>query len=182
MDTMEQMKLFLLVILPALQCSTTASMFAASVVIPAVALQLESSFEHAAAMILALKYLFPHQHREYHSPFYHEPRSDDLWNNFMLAHWSDLKFKETFRVDKSSFQWLCQRLSPWLQGGHTNYKESLSVEKKVAIGLYRLAGEIIPYRIIGETFGVAGPTACKVFKQFIFAVIEVGRQCMGCCA
>ena len=62
------------------------------------------------------------------------------------------------------------------------YKESLSVEKKVAIGLYRLAGEIIPYRIIGETFGVAGPTACKVFKQFIFAVIEVGRQCMGCCA
>ena len=122
MDTMEQMKLFLLVILPALQCSTTASMFAASVVIPAVALQLESSFEHAAAMILALKYLFPHQHREYHSPFYHEPRSDDLWNNFMLAHWSDLKFKETFRVDKSSFQWLCQRLSPWLQGGHTNYR------------------------------------------------------------
>ena len=77
-------------------------------------------------------------------------------------------------MDKASFHDLCERLAPMLEGGHTNYKESLSVQKKVAVSLSRLAGEVVPYRVHAMIFGIAPSTACKVFKDFVFAVIEVG--------
>ena len=91
----------------------------------------------------------------------------------MLGSWTDSKFRETFRVNKACFHELCQRLSPWLQRKACNWNKGLSVEKIVAISLYRLAGEITPFHINGETFAVASGTACKVFKEFVFAVIEV---------
>ena len=97
----------------------------------------------------------------------------------MLTSWSDQKFRETFRMNRACFHELCGILAPQLQGGHSNFKESLSVARKVAISLYRLSGEVIPYRINGETFAVGTSTACKVFKQFILAVIEVGTGRMG---
>ena len=128
----------------------------------------------AVVLVLALKFLYPHSYRSIHSPFYHEPRTQDLYQNYMMNQWDDTQFKEYFRMDKASFHDLCERLAQLLEGGHTNYKESLSVQKKVAVSLSRLAGEVVPYRVHAMIFGIAPSTACKVFKDFVFAVIEVG--------
>ena len=46
-------------------------------------------------------------------------------------------------------------------------------------GTYSYLLTYLPYRINGETFAVGTSTACKVFKQFILAVIEVGTGRMG---
>ena len=143
MDTTELLRIFILIILPAFQSPFTS--IAISSVVPALLpLVFQHSSGQAATLILSLKYLFPHRFREYHSPFYVEPRSPDLWENYMLTSWSDQKFRETFRMNRACFHELCGILAPQLQGGHSNFKESLSVARKVAISLYRLSGEVIP--------------------------------------
>jgi hypothetical protein len=133
----------------------------------------------AVVLVLALKFLYPHRYRNIHSPFYHEPRTQDLYQNYMMNQWDDTQFKEYFRMDKASFHDLCERLAPLLEGGHTNYKESLSVQKKVAVSLSRLAGEVVPYRVHAMIFGIAPSTACKVFKDFVFAVIAYRGTFLG---
>lgn len=126
-----------------------------------------------ALMILILKAINPHSFRDHQSPFYVLPRSTDLYENYMMGTWSDEYFRSNFRMNRFSFFNLCERLTPHLQGGQCNYRVPLSVEKKVAIALYRLACEKCEYRILADLFGVGKATACKVFKQFLGAVIMV---------
>ncbi len=165
---------FLLLILPAYQQASMAGILSVSALISALIPMLDRpQIEQAVGLVVTLKTLYPHHFRQYHSPFYVEPRSEDLWQNYMLGSWTDDRFRETFRMHKANFYELCRRLTPWLQGKGCNFKKPLSVEKKVAISLHRLAGEITPFHINGETFAVAKSTACKVFQQFVFAVIEV---------
>jgi len=76
-------------------------------------------------------------------------------------------------MNRACFHELCQTVSPWLAGGHSNFKDSLPVDRKVAMSLYRLAGEILPYRVIAEHFGVSPASVCKVLQEFVLAVIEV---------
>jgi len=60
-----------------------------------------------------------------------------------------------------------------MAGWRALLKDSLPVNRKVAMSLYRLAGEIIPYRVIAEQFGVSPASVCKVLQEFVLAVIEV---------
>jgi hypothetical protein len=114
----------------------------------------EHQIQAAVMQIYALKCLFPHHFREYHSPFYVKPRPKDLWLQYMQHAWTDETFRESFRMDRRHFSDLCDRLRPYLEGGHTNYKETLSVEIKVAIGLYRFASAHVAYRTLRDIFGV----------------------------
>lgn len=63
------------------------------------------------------------------------------------------------------------------KGANATFKEidrSLTTEKSPLFScIDKQAGEIVPVHMSGETFGIARGTACKVFKGFIFAVIEV---------
>ena len=154
MRSIELFRRFLLIILPFLDQQSQAGVLSAAALVPLIPLLHQSQRTQAMTLILTMKILFPHHNREYHSPFYVEPRSEDLWQNYMMGSWPDHKFKETFRVNKACFYELCQRLTPWLQGIGCNFKKPLSVERKVAISLYRLAGEVTPFHINGETFAV----------------------------
>ena len=122
---------------------------------------------------LMLKNLYPHNFRDFHSEYYVKPRTEDLWVNYMLGRWSEDEFKRKFRVTFTQYKELCDMLQPRLQGGSTNYKKPLSVEKKVAIGLYRLSREHCTYSTLEEIFAVGEGTACKAFYQFVNAVVQV---------
>ena len=124
MRSIDMFRRFLLIILPFYDQVKMSGILAAAAVIPALIPVLRySSLQQAASLIFTLKILYPHHFREYHSPFYAEPRSEDLWQNYMLMSWPDHRFRETFRVNKACFYELCQRchamegiLHVWLYG------------------------------------------------------------------
>ena len=96
MLTLDSMLTFVLILLPAMQCIDTVTMLIG--LGPALAVIHEHSSQ-PAEIAYALKSLFHHQFREYHSPLYVEPRPQHLWKSYMLNSWSDETFKESFRVD-----------------------------------------------------------------------------------
>jgi hypothetical protein len=125
------------------------------------------------ALIACFKVLSPLSFRNYVSPYYIEPRPKELWGTYMMYHWTDEVFRQSFRMEKASFYELCDLLRPLLKGRDTNFRLALPVETKVAIGLYRLASEHTPFRTLRDLFGVGQATACKVVYQFLRAVVKV---------
>jgi hypothetical protein len=66
-------------------------------------------------------------------------RSTHFWNEIVLNHYTDEDYLESFRMKKSSFEILCSKLAPALKSHPTPVREPISVEKKIAVSLYKLA-------------------------------------------
>ncbi|XP_065356594.1 uncharacterized protein LOC135950976 [Calliphora vicina] len=79
-------------------------------------------------------------------------------------------FKESFRVDKTTFLLLVNRLE-CLKKKDTNCRKSIPLEKRVAIALYTL-GSSSEYLTIGRLFGVSTSSVCIILHEFCRAVIE----------
>ncbi len=76
---------------------------------------------------------------------------------------------QAFRVDEATFNFICNLCRHQLQRVGTNYRESLSVENIVAIGLYKLAHGL-KYSPLEFQFGVGKSTAQQAVKDFNRAV------------
>jgi hypothetical protein len=72
---------------------------------------------------------------------------------------------QAFRVDEATFKFIVQLCKPQLQRVGTNYRESLSTETIVAIGLYKLAHGI-QYTPLMHQFGVGRSTAQQACIDF----------------
>ena len=59
-----------------------------------------------------------------------------------------------FRVSRDTFDWLCDELRPRLHTPNSRFRESINVEKKVAIGLHFLSKECKSMRDLSKTFAV----------------------------
>ena len=78
-------------------------------------------------------------------------------------------FREHFRMSFNSFQALCRILSPFMAKRNTRLRAAVPIEKRVAIGLWRLGtGE--SYRSRSITFGVGKCTALNIVHEFIRAL------------
>ena len=81
-------------------------------------------------------------------------------------------WKEHFRMNLDSFQELCRVLSPVMAKRDTRFRAAVPLEKRVAIGLWRLAtGD--SYRSTSVTFGVGKCTALNIVHEFIRALFHV---------
>ena len=81
-------------------------------------------------------------------------------------------WKEHFRINLDSFQELCRVLAPQMMKRDTRFRAAVPLEKRVAIGLWRLAtGE--SYRSTSVTFGVGKCTALNIVHEFVRALIHV---------
>ena len=81
-------------------------------------------------------------------------------------------FREHFRMSFDSFQALCRILSPFMAKRNTRFRAAVPIEKRVAIGLWRLGtGE--SYRSTSITFGVGKCTALNIAHEFIRALFHV---------
>ncbi len=70
----------------------------------------------------------------------------------VISAWDDLEWKRNFRVSRTTFRHLCNELRTKLQLDST-LRETVTVEKRVAIALWRL-GTNIEFRTISHFFGV----------------------------
>ncbi|XP_050337797.1 putative nuclease HARBI1 [Bactrocera neohumeralis] len=90
-------------------------------------------------------------------------RKNQFWEHDCQRNGSAF-FKENFRMNRSSFDKLCDILRP-LQKMDTNYRKAVPIEKRVAITLFAL-GSSAEYRSIANMFGVGKSTVCEILLEF----------------
>lgn len=98
-------------------------------------------------------------------------RSNDFWENIVLKHYTDIQWIESFRMSKASFLQLCELIEKDLKPKETFLKprEPLTVQKQVAVALYKLAS-CAEYRVIGNVFGIHKSTVKKVIYNVVNAI------------
>ncbi|KAG6922118.1 hypothetical protein G0U57_003703 [Chelydra serpentina] len=102
--------------------------------------------------------------------FWARETSTDWWDRIVLQVWDESQWLRNFRMRKGTFLELCDLLSPALKRQDTRMRAALTVEKRVAIALWKLA---MPdsYRSVANHFGV-GKSVGVVVMQVANAIVE----------
>ncbi|XP_064468466.1 uncharacterized protein LOC135379146 [Ornithodoros turicata] len=95
---------------------------------------------------------------------------NERWFEDTLPHLGDLHFKQALRVSPSTFRYLLQSLRS-LEREDTNMRGAISLEKRVAVGLYRLCSTAED-RTIAHLSAISRSTVNTIFREFCGAVIE----------
>ena len=70
-------------------------------------------------------------------------------------------WKENLRMKKTTFDYLCNQLRPYISKQTTVFRDPVSIKERLAITLWRLATNV-EYRTIASLFGVGRSTVCTV--------------------
>ena len=84
--------------------------------------------------------------------------------------WSEIEWKQNFRVSRATFHFLCRELRPFLER-HKVVRTPLSVEQRVALCLTRL-GSNSELTIISNLFRVGISTTCVALHEVSRAIVE----------
>ena len=95
-----------------------------------------------------------------------KPRSCDWWDN-VVPMFTNEDWKQNFKVTKSTFDFICNRLDPYLKPNKNLIRPSTGTQKKVAIALYKLAS-CAEYRVVANQFG----THKSVIQQYLYRFSE----------
>ncbi|XP_065427403.1 uncharacterized protein LOC135976296 [Chrysemys picta bellii] len=98
--------------------------------------------------------------------------STDWWDRIVLQVWDDSQWLQNFRMRKGTFMELCDLLSPALKRQNTRMRAALTVEKRVAIALWKLATPD-SYQLVGNQFGVGKSTVGAAVIQVANAITQV---------
>lgn len=94
-----------------------------------------------------------------------EVRDSDFWDVQVQKEFTNKEWLETFRMSKITFKRLCEKLKYDLTPKCSHVRKPISLEKRVAMSLYKLASGA-EYRIVSELFGVARSTVCRFVRMF----------------
>ncbi|CAM5102211.1 unnamed protein product [Natator depressus] len=104
--------------------------------------------------------------------------STDWWDCIVLQVWDDFQWLRNFYMRRATFMELCDLLSPALKCKDTKMRSALTVEKQVAIALWKLA-TLDSYRSVGNQFGVGKSTVLQVtnaiIDQLLSRVVTLGN-------
>lgn len=98
-------------------------------------------------------------------------RSDHFWNVIVPYTYTDADWIKNFGIRKQTFNDLCVLLQPALEPKALLLKsrEPLSVEKQVAVALYKMAS-CAKYCIVGNVFGIHKSTVKKCLSRVVNAI------------
>ena len=117
---------------------------------------------------------FNEQDRQIPRQVWTRPRTSAVWEE-MLHSLTDSQWREHFRMTRTTFVWLCNKLRPYISRQDTRLRKCVEVEKRVALTLWRLATNV-EFRTIGTVFGVARSTACQIVHDTINAIVNVLQE------
>ncbi|XP_070390818.1 uncharacterized protein [Dermacentor albipictus] len=80
-------------------------------------------------------------------------------------------FKRAFRVTPATFRYIVDTVRPLLERQNTNMREAITLDKRVAIGLYRLCSSAED-RSVAELFAVGRSTVNVAYRELCEAVIH----------
>lgn len=95
-------------------------------------------------------------------------RPGDWWQ-YVNHSWTDAEWSANFRMRRATFNNLCNKLRPWLTRQNTKYRQSVPVELRVGICIWRLATNL-EYRSISHLFGVGLSTCCLITQEVVTAI------------
>ncbi|CAM4579078.1 unnamed protein product [Lepidochelys olivacea] len=104
--------------------------------------------------------------------FWARETSTNWWDRIVLQVWDDSQWLQNFRKRKGTFMELCDLLSPALRRMNTKIRAALTVEKQVAIALWKLATPD-SYRSVGNQFGVGKSTVGAAVMQVAHAIKDL---------
>ena len=87
----------------------------------------------------------------------------------MKETFSEGDWLENFRINRVTFNYLCQQLAPMIERQTTRQRKPVPVDQRVAIAIWCLA-TYVEYRTIGHLFGVSRATVCMVLKEVCRAI------------
>ncbi|CAN7977067.1 unnamed protein product [Ixodes persulcatus] len=96
---------------------------------------------------------------------------NERWFEDTLPHLGEFHFRQAFRVSPATFRFLVESCRCLLERETTVMREPISIEKRVAVGLYRLCSSAED-RTIAHLFGIGRSTVNVMYKDFCNAIIE----------
>ena len=85
------------------------------------------------------------------------------------------KWREDFRISRNTFFEIVNLVRPSLEKKETHLRKSISIEKRVAIAIWRLASGT-SYKEIGRIFGVAKSTAVSITGEFVREIASLSHR------
>ena len=99
------------------------------------------------------------------------PRSLNWWEDVLSGRYGDIWWKENLRISRGTFDILCRELRPHIERQTTYQRQPISVEKRVAVTLWRLATNV-EYRTLSELFGIGRSTVCVIVTNTCDAITK----------
>ncbi|CAM5168244.1 unnamed protein product [Eretmochelys imbricata] len=112
------------------------------------------------------------QVHEVEGRFWARETSTDWWDHIVLQVWDDSQWLQNFRMCKGIFMELCDLLSPALRCKNSKMRAAFTVEKQVAIALWKLATPD-SYRSVRNQFGVGKSTVGAAVMQVAHAIKDL---------
>ncbi|XP_075703518.1 uncharacterized protein LOC142683551 [Rhinoderma darwinii] len=101
-----------------------------------------------------------------------EMRSSSRWNAVTEKAFTNFDWIESFRMRKSTFDYVCEQLRPVVQRTDADVRRAIPTEVRLAMTLWCL-GSSCEYRTIENVFGVSRSTICKVVRDVCEAVVSI---------
>ena len=98
----------------------------------------------------------------------------DIWQNRVIDDYQGNRWKEDFRMKGSTFANLVAVLTPYLQKRGTRFRLAIPVEKRVAIGVWRLATGN-SFRTLSTIFAAGKATAVHIVHEFCSALTRLSE-------
>ena len=95
--------------------------------------------------------------------------TENWWDSIVFGRFTDEDWLKNFRMKKATFTFICEKLRPYLHIQDTNMRKANTVEKQVAVVLWRLASGSY-YNTIGHLFGISEANASCICDE-ICAVV-----------
>ncbi|CAM5075757.1 unnamed protein product [Eretmochelys imbricata] len=112
------------------------------------------------------------QAHEIERRFWARETNADWWDCIVLQVWDDSQWLRNFCMHKGTFMELCDLLSFALRHKNTKMRAALTVEKQVAIALWKLATPD-SYCSVGNQFGVGKSTVGAAVMQVANAIKDL---------
>lgn len=111
---------------------------------------------------------------QYRRRIWTKTRSNDFWQRIVRQHFTPFDWLATFRMSEETFIELCDIIRSELEPKPLFLisRQPLSVEKQVAITLYKLAS-CAEYRVIGDVMGVHKSTVRKCLFRVTKAINKI---------
>lgn len=116
-------------------------------------------------------------HRRKRKTMWVYPRPQFWFEQLVVNRYQDHLWCEHFRVSRDTFEHICGLVSPELVRQNTILRQAISVEKRVAVALWRLATGN-SYKTVGLTFGIGRCTAMNVKDEFCTALLRRANDFM----
>ena len=98
-----------------------------------------------------------------------EQKRKETWFKDLLKEFCNGTWKKDFRKFGESFRELVALLATRISKNYTSFRKTIPVEKRVAVGLWRLSTGN-SYRCIANAFAIGKSTALKISKNFCSAL------------